>query len=101
MVIEPEVVALVCADGTMDFECAGGSAPSIPQYPEYEADLVDRGRSALLWRSPRQIPVARNQVSFTVKDPGALRAGDYDFIVRGHSADHEEVVARFTLRVTQ
>jgi len=34
-----------------------------------------------------------------VADPAALGAGDYDMIVRGHSPDHEEVVARFWLRV--
>jgi hypothetical protein len=34
-----------------------------------------------------------------LRDPASLNAGDYDIIVRGHSADHEEVVARFWLRV--
>jgi hypothetical protein len=29
-----------------------------------------------------------------------LQRGDYDLIVRGHSPDNEEVVARFWLRVT-
>lgn len=100
LVIEPEVVVMMCVDGTISLECSSGAAASVPQYPEYEADLVDRTRATLLWRSPRQVPISRNQVSFTVKDPGALRNGDYDFLVRGHSADHEEVVARFTLRIT-
>jgi hypothetical protein len=45
--------------------------------------------------------VAGNQVSFTVRDPSALDAGDYDLVVRGHAPDHEEVVARFVLRITQ
>jgi hypothetical protein len=35
-----------------------------------------------------------------VPDPQKLEAGDYDMLVRGHSSDHEEVVARFWLRVT-
>ncbi|HTU64669.1 MAG TPA: hypothetical protein VMF52_01860 [Steroidobacteraceae bacterium] len=101
LVIEPDVVALTCEDGRMEFECPGGLAPSKPQYPEYEADLVDRSRATLIWRSPRQTPVSGNQLSFAVQDPGALRTGDYDFIVRGHSPDHEEVVARFTLQITR
>jgi hypothetical protein len=52
-------------------------------------------------RSPRQTPVSGNQLAFTVPNPGALQAGDYDLLVRGHAADHEEVVARFVLRITQ
>jgi hypothetical protein len=43
--------------------------------------------------------VSGSPLSFAIRDPGALDAGDYDFIVRGHAADHEEVVARFVLRV--
>jgi uncharacterized protein with GYD domain len=31
--------------------------------------------------------------------PASLQPGDYDMIVRGHSPDHEEVVARFWLQV--
>jgi hypothetical protein len=98
LMVEPEVVAMTCVDGTADFECAGGAAPSIPQYPEYEADLVDRARATLVWRSPRQTPLG-SQLSFGIHDPGALAAGDYDLIVRGHAPDHEEVVARFLLRI--
>lgn len=101
LVIEPEVVVLTCEDGSIEFECPGGAAPATPQYPEYEVDLVDRGRATLVWRSPRQTPVSGTQLSFAVRDPGALPAGDYDLVVRGHSADHEEVVARFLLHVTQ
>jgi hypothetical protein len=99
LVIEPEVVVLTCEDGSFEFECPGGAAPATPQYPEYEVDLVDRGRATLVWRSPRQTPVSGTQLSFAVRDPGGLQAGDYDLVVRGHSADHEEVVARFLLRV--
>jgi len=99
LVFQPDVVMLTCEDGSFLLECPGGAAPMTPQYPEYEADVVNRGRSALVWRSPRQMPVAGNQLSFTLRDPGALEAGDYDLIVRGHSADHEEVVARFVLRI--
>jgi ferric-dicitrate binding protein FerR (iron transport regulator) len=99
LVIEPEVVVLTCEDGTVELECAGGHSPQQPQYTEYEMDLVNRRGAALAWRSSRQVPVARTQLTFTFRDPGSLNAGDYDLIVRGHSADHEEVVARFWLRV--
>ena len=101
LVIEPEVVALTCEDGTMEFECPGGGSPDRPAYPEYEMDLVDRQRATLVWRSPRQIPLSRTQLSFALSEPGKLATGDYDLIVRGHAPDHEEVVARFTLRVAQ
>jgi hypothetical protein len=99
LVVKPDVVVLTCEDGTIQFECRGGAAPATPQYPEYEADLVGRDRGALIWRSPRQMAVSGSPLSFAIRDPGALDAGDYDFIVRGHAADHEEVVARFVLRV--
>jgi hypothetical protein len=101
LVLRPDVVVLTCEDGSMEFECPGGAPRATPQYPEYEADLVDRTRGALAWRSPRQMPESGTQLSFALRDPGALDAGDYDLIVRGHAADHEEVVARFVLRVTQ
>jgi hypothetical protein len=100
LVFEPDVVVLTCEDGTIELECAGGATPQHPQYPEYEMDLVNRHGSTLAWRSPRQLPVARTQLAFTLRDPGSLDAGDYDLIVRGHSPDHEEVVARFWLRVS-
>ncbi len=97
--IEPDVVVLTCEDGAIELECAGGHSPQTPQYAEYEMDLVNRHGATLAWRSSRQVPVARTQLSFTLRDPGSLDAGDYDLIVRGHSPDHEEVVARFWLRV--
>ena len=99
LVIEPDVVVLTCEDGAIDLECTGGHSPQEPQYDEYEMDLVNRRGATLAWRSPRQAPVARTQLTFTLRDPASLNAGDYDIIVRGHSADHEEVVARFWLRV--
>ena len=40
-------------------------------------------------------------MSFAMSEPEALAAGDYAVIVRGHSPEHEEVVARFWLRVTE
>ena len=100
LVIEPDVVVLTCPDGAIELECAGGSAPQTPQYAEYEMDLVKRHGDTLAWRSSRQIPVARTQLSFTLREPGSFDAGDYDLIVRGHSPDHSEVVARFWLRVS-
>jgi hypothetical protein len=100
LMIEPDVVVLTCPDGTIELECAGGSAPQTPQYAEYEMDLVKRHGATLAWRSSRQVPVGRTQLSFTLHEPGSYDAGDYDLIVRGHSPDHAEVVARFWLRVS-
>jgi len=99
LVIKPDVVVLTCEDGAIELECIGGHSPQQPQYAEYEMDLVNRRGATLAWRSSRQAPVARTQLSFTLRDPGSFDAGDYDLIVRGHSSDHEEVVARFWLRV--
>jgi hypothetical protein len=99
LVIQPEVVVLTCEDGSIQFECPGGAPPATPQYPEYEADLVDRDRATLAWRSPRQTPVSGTQLSFAVRNLAEFSRGDYDLIVRGHAADHEEVVARFLLRL--
>jgi len=100
LVIEPDVVVLTCADGAIELECAGGSAPQTPQYAEYEMDLVKRHGATLSWRSSRQAPVGRTQLSFTLRNPASYDAGDYDLIVRGHSPDNSEVVARFWLRVS-
>jgi hypothetical protein len=100
LTIEPNVVVLTCEDGSLELECAGGIAPQTPQYAEYEMELVNRRNSAVEWSSPRQAPVSGTQLSFSVQNPGALQRGDYDLIVRGHSPDNEEVVARFWLRVT-
>ena len=99
LTIEPDVVVLTCEDGAIELECVGGHSPQQPQYAEYEMDLVNRRGATLAWRSSRQAPVGRTQLAFTLRDPGSLDAGDYDLIVRGHSPEHEEVVARFWLRV--
>jgi hypothetical protein len=100
LIVEPDVVVLTCADGAVELECAGGGTPQTPQYAEYEVDLVNRRGSTLAWRSARQQPVMRTQLSFTLRDPGKLEPGEYDLIVRGHSADHEEVVGRFWVQVS-
>ncbi|HET9863022.1 MAG TPA: hypothetical protein VFP37_06235 [Steroidobacteraceae bacterium] len=99
LTVQPEVVVLTCADGSFDVVCACGGAPDTPQYPEYELELVNRNTSALAWRSPRQIPTDGALLSFVVQEPDRLEAGNYDMIVRGLSVDHEEIVARFWLRV--
>jgi len=99
LTVEPDVVVLTCEDGSIELECAGGAAPQTPQYEEYEMELVNRRSSTLAWRSTRQVPPLGALLSFVVADPATLRTGDYDMIVRGHSPDHEEVVARFWLRV--
>jgi hypothetical protein len=98
LVLEPDVVVLTCEDGTLELECPGGNAPQTPQYPEYEVDLVRRANAALAWRSARNVP-AGVTLSFTLPNPGGLEAGDYDVLVRGRSPDHEEVVARFLMRI--
>ena len=100
LVIEPDVVVLTCEDGALELECPGGNAPQTPQFPEYEMDLVRRKDASLTWRSPRSVPVVGSQLSFTLRDPGDLEPGDYDVLVRGRSPDHDEVVARFLMRVT-
>ena len=99
LTIQPDVVVLTCEDGSLELECAGGAAPQTPQYPEYELELVDRRGATVAWHSGRQIPASGSQLSFSIDDPAKLANGDYDMIVRGHSPDHEEVVARFWLRV--
>jgi hypothetical protein len=97
--IEPDVVVLTCEDGTLELECTNGLAPQTPQYSEYELELVNRVNSAVAWRSSRQLPTSGALLSFVLQDPATLKAGDYDMIVRGHSSDYEEVVARFWLHV--
>jgi hypothetical protein len=101
LVIEPDVVVLTCANGAVELECAEGGNPRIPQYAEYEVDLVKRRGSTLAWRSARQQPVQASQLSFAFRDTARLDAGDYDVLVRGLSAEHEEVVGRYWLQVTQ
>ena len=101
LVIEPDVVVLTCADGAIELECAGGSAPA-----DAAVRRVRDGPGQTPWRRrSRGVRRARcrwrrTQLSFTLREPGSLDAGDYDLIVRGHSPDHEEVVARFWLRVS-
>jgi hypothetical protein len=99
LVIEPDVVVLTCEDGSLELECPNGNAPQTPQYPEYEVDLVRRADAVRAWRSTRSVPVVGSQLSFTLRDPGELEAGDYDVLVRGRSPDHQEVVARFLMRI--
>lgn len=100
LTIQPDVIVLTCEDGSIELECAGGISPHSPQYAEYEMDVVNRRDSALAWRSARQLATAGTTLSFVMPEPVKLEAGDYDMLVRGHSPDHEEVVARFWLRVT-
>jgi hypothetical protein len=99
LTVEPDVVVLTCDNGAIELECADGSTPQVPQYPEYEVDLVNRHGSTLAWRSARQQPVMRSQLSFTLRDPSVLDAGEYDLVVRGISADHEEIVGRFWVQI--
>ena len=99
LTLEPDVVVLTCENGAVELECVGGGMPQTPQYAEYEVDLVERHGSTLAWRSARQEPAMRTELSFTLRDPGNLDAGDYDIVVRGISATHEEVVGRFWLQV--
>ncbi len=99
LVIEADIVVLTCEDGTLELECPGGNAPQTPQFPEYEMDLVRRHDASLAWRSARSVPAAGSQLSFTLRDPGGLEAGDYDVLVRGRAPDHDEVVARFLMRI--
>jgi hypothetical protein len=97
--IEPDVIVLTCEDGILELECANGLAPQTPQYSEYELELVNRADSTVAWRSSRQLAFADKLLSFEVQSPESLDVGDYDMVVRGHSADYEEIVARFWLHV--
>jgi ferric-dicitrate binding protein FerR (iron transport regulator) len=100
LTLEPDVVVLTCEDGAVELECSSGGMPQTPQYPEYEVDFVNRRGSTLAWRSARQEPAMGTVLSFRLRDPSVLKAGDYDVVVRGVSADHEEVVGRFWLQVS-
>jgi hypothetical protein len=100
LTIQPDVVVLTCADGSIELECAGGIEPQTPQYAEYEMDLVNRRDSTVAWHSMRQLPASGTQLSFVVPNPAGFASGDYDMIVRGFSPDHEEVVGRFWLKIT-
>jgi hypothetical protein len=100
LTIEPDVVVLTCANGAIELECPGGGVPQSPQYAEYELDVVNRKGNTLAWRSELQQPVMRSQVTFTLRDPARLVAGDYDVVVRGVSAEHQEIVGRFWLNVS-
>jgi hypothetical protein len=99
LTVEPDVVVLTCLDGSIELECAGGAAPLTPQYEEYELELTNRRGPTMAWRSQRQVPPSGALLSFVVPDPAGLGVGDYDMVVRGHSPDHEEIVARFWLRI--
>jgi ferric-dicitrate binding protein FerR (iron transport regulator) len=101
LIVEPDVVVLTCENGAVELECSGGGIPQTPQYAEYEVDLVKRRGSTLAWRSARQEPAMRTELSFMLRDPGSLSAGDYDLIVRGVSPEHQEVVGRFWVQVTR
>jgi hypothetical protein len=101
LTLEPEVVVLTCEDGTVELECAGGGTPQTSQYPEYELEVLNRGGTSPVWRSERQQPASSTQLSFTMRDPSTLVAGDYEIVVRGVSPDHEEVVGRFSMKVSR
>jgi hypothetical protein len=99
LVFMPDVVVFACEDGQMDLECPNGLAPSSPQYPAYQLELVDRRSLQLVWRSTPQQPDIK-RLTFTLQDARRLAASDYELLVRGISAEHQEVVARFWLQVS-
>jgi hypothetical protein len=98
VVLEPEVVALTCADGSLAFECSDGSAPSRPQYPRYQLEVMARNADRILWQSVAQTPGIDGHLAFVIHSRD-LEAGDFDLIVRGLARDHSEVVGRFWLQV--
>jgi ferric-dicitrate binding protein FerR (iron transport regulator) len=101
LVIEPDVVVLTCENGAVELQCADGGTPQLAQYPEYDLAVVSSRGESLQWRSAAQAPSSRTQLSFRYRDVSELKPGDYEIRVRGISAEHEEVVARFALRVTE
>jgi hypothetical protein len=100
LIIEPDVVVLTCDNGAVELECANGGTPQVPQYPEYDLAVVSSRGESLQWRSEAQSPAMRTQLSFRYRGVGGLKPGDYEIRVRGISAEHEEVVGRFKLRVS-
>src|SRR5215510_10212030 len=72
LTIQPDVVVLTCADGSIELECPGGIEPQTPQYAEYEMDLVNRRDSTVAWRSSRQLPASSTQLSFVVPNPAGF-----------------------------
>ena len=101
LVIEPDVVVLTCENGAVELQCADGGTPQFSQYPEYDLAVVSSRGESLQWRSAAQTPTSRTQLSFRYRDVGDLKPGEYEIRVRGISAEHEEVVGRFALLVTE
>lgn len=99
VVFETDVVVLVCADGTVDIECADGRPPASPRFERYRLEILDRRDGELLWQSAEQVPASSPTLAF-IHEPRELTRGDYDVLVRGLEADRSEVVARFWLRVS-
>lgn len=100
LVLVPEVVILVCDDGTLGFECLNGAQPSRPQFPEYDVAVFDANQ-APVWNSQPQIPVNGTQLSFAWRGAYDLVPGDYTIAVRGRTPDAEDPLSTFTLRITQ
>jgi hypothetical protein len=99
LLLQPRVVVLTCADGSIDFECANGTAPTLPQYAEYDLEVVNRTSGAVAYRSLPVASAADTPLSF-VLHPRAFEVGDYDLLVRGRSSTHEEIVGRFWLQIS-
>jgi hypothetical protein len=100
LVLEPEVVVLMCDDGSMSFECLNGTPPTKPQYPEYDL-IVQDARNATVWSSLPQIPLNGTQLSFAWGGSWTLVPGDYTIVVRGQAPDGADPVGKYTLRITQ
>jgi hypothetical protein len=98
LVLQPDVVVLTCADGSIDFDCADGAAPAIPQYPAYDLEIVRRIGGSSVYRSRPAAATNDAPLSFVVH-ARALEVGEYDLLVRGLSGSREEVVGRFWLQI--
>jgi hypothetical protein len=98
LIVQPDVVVLMCSDGVIDLTCFDGRAPSQPQYREYDLELVQRLSGQQVWRS-RPIPPDENASLAFVVHPRELAVGDYELRVRGRGESHEETVGRFWLQV--
>ena len=98
LVLQPDVVTLTCEDGSLALDCPDGLPPSLPQYAQYELEIVKRVGNKPVWRSDLQQFVPQSPLTFVIRARD-LEAGDYDLLVRGSSATHQEVVGRYWLRI--
>ena len=98
LVVQPDVVTLTCDDGSLALACDNGQPPARSQYAKYDVEVIRRVGALPVWHSDLQVPATTSPLTFVIPARD-LEAGDYDMLVRGSSATHEEVVGRYWLRI--